>query len=193
MDTIIWKAYLGLGFDHILDPDGYDHILFVTALTAVYTMRDWKKILWLVTAFTLGHSLTLLLAALDKVAFNPDLIETLIPVTIILTALFQIYRVLLKPEENTSASVAYALTTGFGLIHGLGFSNYFKAILGKESSIVQPLLAFNIGVELGQLIIVVVSLLLGSALVLGAGVSWKKWTLFISSVCAFMGIYLLIS
>jgi hypothetical protein len=193
MESIIWQAYLGLGFDHILDPNGYDHILFVTALTAVYTFRDWKKILWLVTAFTLGHSLTLALAALDIVAFNPDLIETLIPVTIILTALFQMYRVLTKTEENISATVAYVLTTGFGLIHGLGFSNYFKAILGKESSIVQPLLAFNIGVELGQLIIVLVSLLLGSTLVLGAGLSRKNWTLLISSVCVIMGIYLLIS
>lgn len=193
MENIVWKAYLSLGFDHILDPNGYDHILFVTALTAVYTFRDWKKIIWLVTAFTLGHSLTLAMAALDMVAFNPDLIETLIPVTIILTALFQMYRVLSKTEENTSASVAYVLTTGFGLIHGLGFSNYFKAILGKESSIVQPLLAFNIGVELGQLIIVLVSLLLGSALVLGAGLSRKNWTLLISSVCVLMGIYLLMS
>lgn len=193
METLVWKAYLGLGFDHILDPNGYDHILFVTALTAVYTFRDWKKILWLVTAFTLGHSLTLALAALDVVAFNPDLIETLIPVTIILTALFQMYRVLSKTEEYTSATVAYVLTTGFGLIHGLGFSNYFRAILGKESSIVQPLLAFNIGVELGQLIIVLVSLLLGSALVLGAGLSRKNWTLLISSVCVLMGIYLLTS
>ena len=193
MENIVWKAYLGLGFDHILDPNGYDHILFVTALTAVYTFRDWKKILWLVTAFTLGHSLTLALAALDIVAFNPDLIETLIPVTIILTALFQMYRVLSKTQENTSATVAYVLTTGFGLIHGLGFSNYFKAILGKESSIVQPLLAFNIGVELGQLIIVLVSLVLGSALVLGAGLSRKNWTLMISSVCVLMGMYLLMS
>jgi hypothetical protein len=193
MESFVWKAHLQLGFDHILDPNGYDHILYVASLTAVYTFRDWKKILLLVTAFTLGHSLTLALAALDMVTFNPDVIETLIPVTIIVTALFQMYRVLSKTEENTSATVAYVLTTGFGLIHGLGFSNYFMAILGKESSIVQPLLAFNIGVELGQLIIVLMSLLLGSALVLGAGLSRKNWTLLISSVCVLMGIYLLIS
>lgn len=193
MESFVWKAYLELGFDHILDPNGYDHVLFVAALTAVYTFRDWKKIIFLVTAFTLGHSLTLALAALDMVRFDAAVIETLIPVTIILTGLFQIYRVVSGAEESKSAIIAYVITSFFGLIHGLGFSNYFKAILGKENSIVQPLLAFNIGVELGQLIIVALSLMLGSILVLGAGLSRKYWTILVSSVCVLLAIHLLIS
>ena len=92
METQIWKAYLELGFDHILDLNGYDHILFVSVLTAIYTVRDWKKIVWLITAFTVGHSITLALAALDIISFNPDMIETLIPITIIITGLYQFYR-----------------------------------------------------------------------------------------------------
>ena len=193
MESFVWKAYLELGFDHILDPNGYDHVLFVAALTAVYTFRDWKKIILLVTAFTLGHSLTLALAAFDMVHFDAAVIETLIPVTIILTGLFQIYRVVTGAEESKSATIAYIITSFFGLIHGLGFSNFFKAILGKENSIIQPLLAFNIGVELGQLIIIALSLMLGSMLVLGAGLNRKYWTILVSSVCVLLALQLLIS
>lgn len=193
MESIVWKAYLQLGFDHILDPNGYDHILFVTTLTAIYTFFDWKKILILVTAFTLGHSLTLALAAMDIVQFDPDLIETLIPITIIITGLYQLFRTLFAKNKSQVMMISYLLTSFFGLIHGLGFSNYFKAILGKEESIVQPLLAFNIGVELGQLIIVAISLTLGTILVKWLGIPQKTWIIFLSSAATLLAVYLLVS
>ncbi len=186
----MFQAYLELGFDHILDPNGYDHILFVVALSGVYLLRDWKKVLILVTAFTLGHSLTLALSALDVVSINAELVEFLIPVTIILTCLYNILFYTSYREKNVNLN--YYLAAGFGLIHGLGFSNYFKAILGKEESIVMPLLAFNIGVELGQVIIVMISLLLGQLLVGVFGLKQRTWILIVSATIALWAFYLMI-
>lgn len=151
------EVYTRLGFEHILDPKGYDHILFVIALCAIYAIKDWKRVLILVTAFTIGHSLTLALSSLKIVTISSTLVETLIPVTIILTCIYNIAKGVLKHEK---ATVSYLLALGFGFIHGLGFSNFFKAMLGKEENIVGPLFYFNIGVELGQIIVVVLTLLL---------------------------------
>jgi len=156
------EIYTKLGFVHILDPKGYDHILFVVALCAVYVVKDWRRVLILVTAFTIGHSLTLALSALNILSISKPLVETLIPVTIILTC---IYNIINGKVEDKKAIGNYSLALGFGFIHGLGFSNYFKALLGKEESIVQPLLYFNVGVELGQIIIVVLTLLLSFVVV----------------------------
>jgi len=145
--------YLPLGFEHILDPNGYDHILFVVALCAIYRLREWRRILVLVTAFTVGHSLTLALSALDVIAINPDLIETLIPITILLTALNNLLRG--EAEVGTrSIRLNYLLALFFGFIHGMGFSNYLRMLLGEEGCVTGPLLFFNVGLELGQLIIV---------------------------------------
>jgi len=143
--------YTQLGFEHILDPKGYDHILFVVALCAVYNYRDWKKILVLVTAFTVGHSLTLALSVLKIVRISPDLVETLIPITIILTC---IYNMVKGKVENQKNIFGYLMALFFGLIHGLGFSNYLNALLSKDESLTWALLSFNVGVELGQIIIV---------------------------------------
>ena len=173
-----FQLYFKLGLQHILDIQGFDHILFVLALCALYVFRDWKKILILVTAFTIGHSLTLALATFKVIAIRSDLIEFLIPVTIALTALFT----LLNPKPNTGKGIQlnYLFAVFFGLIHGLGFSNYLKELLGKETSIWQPLLAFNIGLEVGQIVIVAAFLLLTSLVHL-AGVNRKEWTLVVSA------------
>jgi len=137
-----FQTYLQLGFEHILDLGGYDHILFIVALCAIYRVEQWKKILILVTAFTIGHSLTLALAALEVVKVNATVIEFLIPVTILLTALYHVFK---TDYNNQKAVLNYSLALFFGLIHGLGFSNYFRALLGKEESIVQPLFALILG------------------------------------------------
>lgn len=154
--------YTKLGFEHILDPKGYDHILFVVALCAVYVIKDWKKVLILVTAFTIGHSLTLALSSLKVLTVSSDLVETLIPITIGLTCIYNIFK---GKVEGAKSIGNYGLALGFGLIHGLGFSNFFKALLGEKESIVWPLLYFNIGVELGQIIIVLLTLLLSYIIV----------------------------
>lgn len=173
-----FELYFKLGLQHILDIQGFDHILFVLALCAVYVARDWKKILILVTAFTIGHSLTLALATFNVIRIRSEVIEFLIPVTIAITALVSIFKP--KPSNGKGVQLNYLFAVFFGLIHGLGFSNYLKELLGKETSIWQPLLAFNIGLEVGQIVIVAAFLLVTSLLSL-AGVSRKEWTLIVSA------------
>ncbi|WP_026950639.1 HupE/UreJ family protein [Algoriphagus mannitolivorans] len=173
-----FQLYFKLGLQHILDINGFDHILFVLALCAVYVARDWKKILILVTAFTIGHSLTLALATFNIIQFRSDIIEFLIPVTIAITALVNLFKN--RPSTGRGVQLNYVFAGFFGLIHGLGFSNYLKELLGKEASIWQPLLAFNLGLEVGQIVIVAAFLLLTSLLHL-AGVNRKDWTLIVSA------------
>jgi hypothetical protein len=183
--------YFSLGKDHILDySNGYDHILFVIALCALYQMRDWKRVLILVTAFTLGHSLTLALSTLDIISVRADLIEFLIPVTILITAVSNIFR----NEDNLSGrdlQINYFYAGFFGLIHGLGFSTYLKAILGKNQSIVSQLFAFNIGLEFGQIIIVGIFLAASFILIDLFGVSRRDWKLVISSAVAGIALILI--
>lgn len=185
-----FQLYFRLGWQHILDIQGFDHILFVLALCAVFIPRDWKKILILVTAFTLGHSLTLALATFNIINARTDVIEFLIPVTIAITAFVTI----LKPRPSTGRGVQlnYGFAIFFGLIHGLGFSNYLRQLLGKEASLWQPLLSFNIGLEVGQIVIVGAFLLLTSIFVGIAGVNRKEWTLVISSIVLGVSLMLLL-
>jgi hypothetical protein len=148
--------YLRLGFKHIIDLGGVDHILFVLALTLRYVWTDWKKILILVTAFTIGHSLTLALSTLSVLDIPVNWIEFLIPVTILITAVSNFWVQDFEFKQRFSAH--YGLALFFGLIHGLGFSNYLKSLLGKEDSLLGPLFSFNIGLEIGQILIVMVIL-----------------------------------
>jgi len=152
--------YFQLGRDHIADWKGYDHILFVTALCLRYLLKDWKKVLILVTAFTIGHSITLALSVLNYVSLSVAWVEFLIPVTIGITAISNIWQK--EFQFKTRFPLIYFFALFFGLIHGLGFSNYLKSLLGKGSNIVAELLAFNLGLEFGQILIVAVVL----------GVSW---------------------
>jgi hydrogenase/urease accessory protein HupE len=144
--------YFQLGREHIADWQGYDHILFVTALCLRYLLRDWKKVLIWVTAFTIGHSITLALSVYNIINIPSRWIEFLIPVTIVITALSNVLKADTEPKGRFPLVYFYALF--FGLIHGLGFSNYLKSLLGKSESIITELLAFNLGLEAGQLIIV---------------------------------------
>ncbi|MFM6994271.1 MAG: HupE/UreJ family protein [Sediminibacterium sp.] len=161
MDELL--LYGRLGFKHIIDLGGVDHILFVLALTLRYVWSDWKKILVLVTSFTIGHSLTLALSTLSLIDISVYWIEFLIPVTILITALSNFW---VKDFEFTQRySAHYGLALFFGLIHGLGFSNYLKSLLGKESSLLGPLFSFNIGLEIGQILIVGVILAISYCLV----------------------------
>src|SRR5690606_17384329 len=176
-------VYLRLGFEHISDLNGYDHILFIAALCAVYELREWKHLLWLVTAFTVGHSVTLALATLDVIRIDGGLVEFLIPVTIFLTALLNI-AARRDPEGRRAEYAKYAMALGFGLIHGMGFSNYLRAILFEEESLFVPLLAFNVGLELGQLAILFVLLLLAHAVVRGAKLPRREWVVALSGAAA---------
>jgi len=187
----IFQLYLKLGLDHIADIQGYDHILFIIALTVVYPLREWKKLLILVTAFTIGHSLTLLLATLNIIRINTDLIEFLIPVTIFITALGNIVQ---KSEKIYSGrhKFKYATALFFGLIHGLGFSNYLRSLLSAEEGIVLPLLSFNVGIELGQIIIVLIIAGLTLLFVDLLGAKRREWNLVLSGAAAGISLILAI-
>lgn len=175
--------YLDLGLEHILDTRGYDHILFVIALCALYVVRDWKKVLILITAFTIGHSITLGLATFKVIDVNTDLVEFLIPVSILTTALINIFTGMDRGKVS-KVQANYAIAAFFGLIHGLGFSNYLRAILGSDETIAMPLLAFNIGIEIGQIIIVLIFMVISFILVDLFGVNRRDWKLIISSAIA---------
>lgn len=173
-----FSLYFELGWQHILDWQAYDHILFVAALCGVYLIADWRKILVLVTAFTIGHSVTLALSVFDKILIPSKWIEFLIPVTIFITAFINIIR---KRTFKKKFNPTYALALLFGLIHGMGFSNYLKSLLGKSNNVVAELFAFNIGLEFGQIIIVFSVLQLSVIAVQIARVQKREWNLFLSS------------
>jgi len=184
----MFNTYLELGFDHILDINGFDHMLFLVALCALYTIKDWKKVLVLVTAFTIGHSVTLALSALDIVTIKAEIIEFLIPLTIFVTAIMQAIK---AGGPKGDQKWIYAFTLLFGFIHGMGFSNYFKALLGSSEQILQPLLAFNIGVELGQIIIVLMITSLAYVFIQHLKVEGKSWAIFLSGMAAGVALLLM--
>lgn len=152
--------FFKVGLAHVLDINGYDHLLFLIALTAPYVSKDWKKILILVSFFTLGHTLSLLLSVFNVVAVKAVLVELLIPITILITALFNIIMAG-KSTKNGNMSFVASITVFFGIIHGLGFSNYFNSILpGKPVDKLAPLFEFALGIEAAQILVVLSVLIL---------------------------------
>ena len=186
-----FQLYFGLGKSHILDyANGYDHIIFVVALCALYLTREWKQVLILVTAFTIGHSITLALSTLRIISVKVELIEFLIPLTIFITAVSNLF----KNENNlTSRSVQmnYFFAGFFGLIHGLGFSSYLRSILGKDETILTQLFAFNLGLEFGQLVIVAIFMAAAFVLVDLFGLNRRDWKMVISSAIAGIALVLM--
>jgi hypothetical protein len=182
----VFTTYLQLGFLHICSWQATDHLTFLLALCAPYVLADWRRVVALVTSFTVGHSITLALATLGIVGVNAPIIEALIPVTIILTAFVNMKQAgpALDRRSRRETPVLWAapnaLAAAFGLIHGLGFSNYLRALLGAKSRPVAELLSFNLGVELGQLLVVSAILLLGFVLLRIVGVARRDWVLTVS-------------
>ncbi len=179
MDNFIF--FLKQGFYHVLDWNAYDHILFLIALTVVYNFKDWKKVFWLISLFTIGHTVTLFLAAFNIVYVNSKYVEFLIPVTIIITAFVNIlYAKTASKNTKTNTNLFFALF--FGLIHGLGFSGYFKMIIGQSNSKLIPLLEFALGIELAQIVVVFVILLIGFIMQTFFRFSKRDWIMIISSI-----------
>ncbi len=174
-----FKLYLEIGFQHIANLRGVDHILFILALTIRFQFDDWRKVLILVTAFTIGHSITLALSVLNLVNYSAKWIEFLIPLTILITEFSNLF--IKKFVFKTKFPLIYFLALFFGLVHGLGFSNYLKSLLGKDQSIISQLLAFNIGLELGQLMIVFFILLISFIFVTIIKINRREFLLFISA------------
>ena len=173
--------YFRLGLEHVLDWHAYDHILFLIALVASYTFLGWKKVLLLVTTFTLGHTFSLFLSVYEIVTVDTAWVEFLIPITILITAIYNI--VTAKQKENKkNISLLYFTTGFFGIIHGLGFSAYFKMIAGRTEDKFLPLLEFALGIEVAQIVVVLVVLILAFIFQNMLRVTRRDWILVISSI-----------
>jgi len=156
--------YVKLGLGHVLDINAYDHILFLTALAIPFTFKLWKQLLTLVTIFTVAHCLSLAFSVYEIVEVNVAWIEFLIPITILVTALFNVKEVV-KKDSALNFKLQCAATAFFGLIHGFGFSNYFKMLMAGEDGKLNPLLGFAAGIELSQLVIIIGVLLVSFSLI----------------------------
>lgn len=185
-----FMLYFKMGLNHVLDFSAIDHILFLIVLTVVFSFKQWKKVLWLITLFTLGHSLSLGLAAFGIVEISVDLIEFLIPLTIFITAVINLFTAKKTSKGKENINLVFALF--FGLIHGLGFSNYFKMMIGQEEDKVLSLLEFALGIEAAQVIIVLSILSLGFFLQNVFNVNRRDWILVFSSIVIGFSIQMMI-
>jgi len=173
--------YFEIGMRHVLDISAYDHVLFLIALTVPYAFKDWKRVLILISIFTIGHTMALLLSVYGVVTVKAHLIDFLIPITILTTAIFHLFTAG-KSSKNESISIIGFITLFFGIIHGIGFANYFKTLLsGTASAKLVPLLEFSIGIEAAQITVVIVVLLLSYVVQTFFRFSKRDWTLVMSS------------
>jgi hypothetical protein len=170
--------YFKMGWEHIISRDALDHQLFVLALACVYTITDIRKVLILVTAFTIGHSLTLALSVYDIIRFPSKWVEFLIPCTIFITAMNNIIQV---DSKNKSARMNYYLALFFGLIHGMGFANAIRIMLAKDQTIGWGLFGFNIGLEAGQIFCVAIILIVSILFLNLLKINRRDWIFFLSS------------
>jgi hypothetical protein len=173
--------YFQIGLKHVLDINAYDHVLFLIALTIPYLFKDWKRILLLVSVFTIGHTLALVLSVFGIIAVKVNIVEFLIPITILITAFFHLFTAG-KTSKNEGVNLIFFVTLFFGIIHGLGFSNYFKTILGgTATSKLLPLGEFALGIEAAQLVVVFVVLVLSYIVQTVFRFSKRDWALVMSA------------
>lgn len=173
--------YFQIGLKHVLDINAYDHVLFLIALTVPYLFKDWKRIFLLVSLFTIGHTLALVLSVYEIIAIKVDVVEFLIPITILVTALYHLFTAG-KTSKNDGVNLVFFITLFFGIIHGLGFSNYFKTILGgSATSKLLPLGEFALGIEAAQLVVVFVVLVISYIVQTVFRFSKRDWALVMSA------------
>lgn len=175
-----FQAYFQIGYKHIIAIDALDHLLFVAVLSILYSWKNWKTLLILITAFTIGHSVTLALSALNILVFPTKIVEMLIPLTIILTALYNFFD---NPNATNTFKVRYFIALIFGFIHGFAFSNLLKSMFAlSNESIILKLFAFNIGIEFGQITALLVYLSISSVLVYLLGEQKKHYITLVFSL-----------
>ena len=169
-----------MGLNHVLDFSAYDHILFLIVLAVIFSLDQIKKVIWLITLFTLGHTITLALSAYGVLKIDVKIVEFLIPVTIFITGVFNLINLGKNASNKQNLNLVFALF--FGLIHGLGFSNYFRMMIGREEDKLMPLIEFALGIELAQVIIVIGILIIGSILQSFFKVTKRDWVMVTSSI-----------
>ena len=173
--------YFQIGLKHVLDIHAYDHVLFLIALAVPFSFADWKRVVLLVTLFTIGHTMALMLSVFEIVTIKVNVVELLIPITILMTALFNLFTAG-KSSKRDSINLVFFITLFFGIIHGLGFSNYFKSILGgSASSKILPLSEFALGIEAAQIVVVFVVLVISYIIQTVFRFSKRDWTLVMSA------------
>ena len=172
--------WFSTGFTHILDLNGYDHILYVMVLCVLFSYKEWKQLLTLITAFTIGHSLTLAASVFNVLQINQEFIEVIIPLTILITSILNIFSFI--KEKLKVKSFNYGLALVFGFVHGMGFSYLLKSLLARQESVFLPLISFNIGLEIGQLVIVAGMVILSFFLFTFTRLKNKYWVLVISAI-----------
>jgi len=170
--------YFTIGWEHIISWSALDHLLFIAALSAIYLLSDWKQVLILVTAFTIGHSITLLLSVLDVVRFNTAWVEFLIPCTIVITAISNLFQ---KKFTLRAIRINYFLALIFGLVHGMGFANALRSMLARDQQLGWALFGFNVGLEAGQIVVVIILLSIGFILIRLFKVNRRDWVIFLSA------------
>ncbi|PKQ44971.1 HupE/UreJ family protein [Confluentibacter flavum] len=169
------------GINHVLDINAYDHVLFLIALTVPYVFKDWKRVFLLVTMFTLGHTLSLVLAVYNIVSIKVSLVEFLIPITILIVAIFNVFTAGKGPQKG-KVGVLFLSALFFGLIHGLGFAREFKMLVGDTDNKLVLLIEFALGIEIAQVIIVFIVLFLGYLVQTLFRFSKRDWAMVISAV-----------
>jgi hypothetical protein len=170
--------YFNIGWEHIITIEALDHIFFIMALAAIYLLKDWRQVLILVTAFTVGHTITLALSTLQIVEVPSSWVEFLIPCTIVLTALSNLFQKTFTPR---SIRINYFLALFFGLVHGLAFANTLRMIIASDQSFAWSMFSFSVGLELGQVVIVFLILLLAQVIVEFLKIARRDWVIFLSS------------
>lgn len=173
--------YFNLGLHHILDWQAYDHILFIIVLVAAYNFHDWLRVIWLITLFTIGHTLSLALATYGVIMVRGELVKFLIPLTIFLTAVFNLFTAGKNPR-NGKIQVLYFAAVFLGIVHGLGFSAFFNSVSANASSKILPLLELALGIEAAQIILVIVVLILSFIFQTIFRFSRRDWVMVISSI-----------
>ncbi len=170
--------YFKIGWEHIITTEALDHIFFIAALAAIYMLKDWRQVLILVTAFTVGHTITLALSSLNMVEISSDWVEFLVPCTIVFTAISNLFQKTFTPK---AIRINYFLALFFGLIHGLAFANTLRMLIAGDQSFAWSMFSFSVGLELGQVLIVFLILLLAQLLVKYIQVSRRDWVIFLSA------------
>lgn len=173
--------YFQIGLKHVLDINAYDHVLFLMALAVPFSFKDWQRVVVLVTLFTIGHTVALLLSVLEIIVIKANVVELLIPITILITAFYNLFTAG-KTSKKDGLNLIFFVTLFFGIIHGLGFSNYFKAILGgSTTSKLLPLAEFALGIEAAQIIVVFIVLILSYIVQTFFRFSKRDWALVMSA------------
>jgi hypothetical protein len=185
-----FSMYFVLGWDHIISRDALDHMLFIVALSVIYRFEDWRRVLILVTAFTIGHFLTLMLSVTDVIRANSEWVEFLIPLTIVITALYNLF----KPKlQSATTAFPYILALVFGLVHGLGYANAIRFVLVEEQSLGWSLFAFNLGLEIGQIVVVLSALILGEGVLRYTPLQRRYWVVIVSSIVILVAMNMVIN